>query len=166
MTIKQYRTEIKWALIIIVTTWTWMAMERLCGLHDQYIADARFYTNFFIIPFIILYLLALIDKQKHDYNGRITFRQGFKTGIVLTILLTILSPFTQYVTTTIVSPHFFHNAIELVVSQGVLPENEAREFFSLGNYIRHSLFTTLLFGIFVTSFVAIITPKISGNKTK
>lgn len=166
MSINQYRVEVKWALIIIAMTWVWAAIERLCGLHDEHIAKVRFYTNFFIIPLILLYLVALVNKRRVDYNGRITFRQGFRTGLVITLLLTVLSPVTQYVITTIVSPHFFPNAIALVVSQGILQEDAARDFFSLGNYIRHTMLTTPLIGMLVTLFVAIITPKIGSNIPK
>lgn len=151
---------------MMCSIWLWTALERLCGLHDEHIARVRFYTNFFIIPLIFLYLAALIDKRRIDYNGQITFRQGFRTGLVLTAILAALSPLTQYVIAKVVSPHFFENAIALVVSQDLIPEEEARKFFSLGNYIRHSILTTPLFGMLITLFVAIIAPKIGKNSPK
>lgn len=166
MNIKQYRVEIKWALIIIGVTWLWSLAERLCGLHDEHIARVRFYGNFFIIPLVFLYLAALADKRRADYNGRISFKQGLRSGVVLTILLTVLSPLTQYVIATIISPHFFNHAAAYIVSEGILGEDDARAFFSLGNYIRNSIMSTPVIGLLVALFAAIIVPKIGSNKPK
>lgn len=162
----KYRTEIKWALIIIGATWLWAGAERLCGLHQEHIEKMRFYTNFFIVPFVVLYMAALIDKRRRDYHGRIVFKQGFRSALGVTGLLTVLAPFTQYVTHTIISPNFFDHAIAHVVAQGVLPEDGAREFFSLGNYIRQTMLSTPVFGLLISLFVALIVPKIGSNKPK
>jgi len=162
----KYRVEVKWAMIIIAATWVWAGMERLCGLHDEHIEQMRFYTNFFILPFVFLYMGALIDKRRSDYRGRIVFKQGFRTALVVTGLLTVLAPVSQYVTHTVISPHFFDHAVAYVVAQGVLPEERAREFFSLGNYIRQTMFSTPIFGLLVAVFAALIVPKIGRNTPK
>lgn len=164
--IKQYRVEIKWALIIIGATWLWAGLERLCGLHGEHIEKVRFYTNFFILPLVLLYIVALIDKRRTDYQGRILFKQGFRTGLVLTLLLTALAPLTQYVTHTVISPHFFDNAVAYIVAAGVLPEDSARAFFSLGNYIRHTMLSTPVIGLLIALFAALIVPKIGTNQPK
>lgn len=164
--VAKYRVEVKWALIIIGATWLWAGLERLCGLHGEHIEKMRFYTNFFILPFIILYISALIDKRRTDYQGRLIFKQGFRAALVITALLTLLAPLTQYVTHTVVSPHFFGNAVAHVVAQGVLPEASAREFFSLGNYIRQTMLSTPVIGLLVSLFVALLVPKIGRNKPK
>ncbi len=77
---RKYRIEIKWAIIFSVVMILWMLGEKILGLHDEYIADHSFYTSFFAIVAIGIYLLALYDKRKNYHNGFMSWQEGFKVG--------------------------------------------------------------------------------------
>jgi hypothetical protein len=103
----------------------WMVMERIVGLHDVHIDKHPIYTNFVAIPAIIVYVLALLDKRKNFYDGKMTYMQGFISGIIISIIVTIFSPLTQYITSTIITPDYFANVINYSVSQGMMTQTEA-----------------------------------------
>ena len=90
---KKIKIEIKWAIIFTIMVLVWMFMEKLTGLHSDHIDKHPIYTNFIFIPTIVIYVLALLDKRKNDYNGIMTYKQGFISGLTITLIVTILSPF-------------------------------------------------------------------------
>jgi hypothetical protein len=112
---KKIKIEIKWAIIFVVMTLIWMVLEKLVGLHDEHIDKHPIYTNFIAIPAIAIYVFALLDKRKNFYKGAMTYKQGFITGLIITAIVTVLSPLTQYITSTIITPEYFPNMINYSV---------------------------------------------------
>jgi hypothetical protein len=156
---KPFRIEIKWALIFAVMTMAWMYMEKLLGWHDQKIADHASLTNFVAIPAIALYVFALLDKRKNYYGGHMSYAQGFMTGLIMTAIVTILSPLTQYIVSTYITPSYFPNAIRHAVETNAMSEEKANEYFSLSNYIMQGLIGAPVMGLLTTLIVAIFTRK-------
>ena len=113
---KRISIEIKWALIFVIIQLLWMLLERVAGLHGENIDKHAMFTNFFAIPAIAVYLIALLDKRKNHYGGFMTYGQGFISGVIITVIVTILSPLTQYIICTVISPDYFRNATEYAVS--------------------------------------------------
>jgi hypothetical protein len=150
-----WKIEIKWALIFIIVTLLWMLFEKLLGLHDVHIDKHATYTNFVAIPAILVYVLALLDKKKNFYDGYMPFKQAFMCGMVLTLIVTLFTPLTQYIISNFISPDFFENAKSYAVSQGKLTESEASDYFNLRTYILIGAIGTLIMGT-VTSFLVAI----------
>jgi hypothetical protein len=155
----KYKIEVKWAVIFVLMTLAWMVLEKLAGLHDENIDMHPVYTNFIAIPAIIIYVLALLDKRKNYYSGAMTYKQGFITGLIITAIITILSPLTQYIISTFITPDYFSNAIGYAVSEGIMTKEEAEGYFNLSNYIVQVLIGTPIMGIITTAIVAIFTRK-------
>lgn len=154
-TIREYRTEIKWAMIFSGMTLAWMGLERLAGLHDRYIAYHPALTNLVAIPAITMYVLALRDKKKRDYHGQMNYLQGLISGLIITALVTVISPLTQVIIAHIISPHFFTNIIRYTTAHQLMPEQAARSYFSLNNYIRQALIGTPFIGFITSAIVAL-----------
>jgi len=154
-----YKIEFKWAILFTLMMLLWMYIEKIAGLHDEHIDLHPIYTNFVAIPAIILYVLALLDKRNNFYNGIMTYKQGFVSGLIITIIVTIFSPLVQYITSTIITPDYFTNAIAYSVSEGLKSQAEAEEYFNLNNYLIQVLIGTPIMGIFTTAIVAIFTRK-------
>jgi CDP-diglyceride synthetase len=108
----KYKIEFKWAIIYCVMVLLWMTLEVILGLHGEHIDLHMVTTMFFLIPMILLYIYALLDKKKNYYSGNMNYTQGFVTGIIITVIITLLSPLTQYITSEFITPDFFTNAIE------------------------------------------------------
>lgn len=150
---KKITIEIKWGILFSVMSLLWMMLEKAAGLHDEYIDKHAVYTNLIAIPAILLYFVALADKRKNQYKGFITFRQGFISGLIVTLVATILAPLTQWITSTWITPDYFNNVIRYVVEQGKMSQTDAEAYFSMKNYIVQGLIFAPVMGI-ITSLIA------------
>ncbi|NBL63819.1 DUF4199 family protein [Flavobacterium sp. NST-5] len=152
---KKYAIEIKWSMIFMGVSLLWLLIERLVGLHDQYIHLHPYLTMLFIIPAIWMYVLALKDKKNYCYGGQMTFVQGFLTGMIITLILTAVSPLTQYVVSEYLTPNFFDNAITYSLKTGYhKTEAEAKAYFSYENYALQSTISAFIWGLLTSLVVA------------
>jgi len=151
---KKFSIEIKWGIIFTLISLIWMYLEKGLGWHDENIAQHAIYTNLFAIVAIALYVLALLDKRKNFYDGRMTWSQGFISGIVISIVVAILSPLAQYLTFEFITPDYFDNVIEYSVEKGAMSRAAAEEYFNLSSYIIQSFFFALVVGVVTSAIVA------------
>lgn len=150
------RTEIKWAFIFIVMSLLWMLLEKLSGLHSTHIDMHMYLTNLFAIPAIIVYVMALKDKKKTDFSGQMSYKQGFVAGLIMTLIITVFAPLTQWITSTLITPEYFPNVIAHSLETGYYATlEEAEAFFNLKNYMIQSTIFTFVMGIVTTAVVAI-----------
>lgn len=157
--LKNFKTEIKWALIFVAVALTWMLLEKVAGLHDTHIDKHAIYTNFFAIPAIAVYVFALLDKRKNDYNGVMNYKQGFLSGLIITLIVTLLTPVTQYIISGIITPDYFANIIEYSVQQEEMTREAAEDYFNTKSYIIQGLIGTPVMGVLTTAVVAFFTKK-------
>ncbi|MBK7171688.1 MAG: DUF4199 domain-containing protein [Bacteroidales bacterium] len=160
---KKYMIEIKWGVLFAVMNLLWMMLEKSMGLHDEFIEKHATYTNLVAIPAIILYVVALLDKRKNDYNGVMTFKQGFISGLIITLVVTLLSPLTQYITSMYITPEYFNNVINYTVENGMLTKEAAEKQFNLNSYIIQGLLFAPVMGIATSLIVALFTQKKPGK---
>lgn len=149
------RIEIKWALIFVAVFLLWMFLEKLVGLHSTHIDKHMYLTNLYAIPAIIIYVLAIKDKKKKYCHGQMTFRQGFIAGLIITVIVTLFSPLTQWVTSTIITPEYFPNVIAYSVETGYYKSlEEAEAYFNLNNYMVQSTIGAFAMGVVTSAIVA------------
>lgn len=151
---KKFSTEVKWGIIFSIISLLWMYLEKGLGWHDENIAEHAIYTNIFAIVAIVLYVFALLDKRKNFYNGKMTWTQGFISGIIISVVVAILSPLAQYLTHEFITPDYFENAIEYSVESGNSREN-AEAYFNMESYILQSFFFALTVGTVTAAIVAL-----------
>ncbi len=156
---RKIKIEIKWALVFATLGLLWMLGEKLAGLHNQHIDKHETYTLFFAIPAIAVYVFALLDKRRNYYKGTMTYMQGFVSGLIISIVVTVLSPLTQFITSYVITPEFFQNAINYVVEHGRMTQAEAESYFSMKNYIIQGLMWGIGMGVVTSAVVAIFTRK-------
>lgn len=149
---KNVKIEIKWAIIFSAMTLLWMLLEKLSGLHSNYINYHLYLTNLFAIPAVWLIVLALRDKKNNFYNGQISYLQGLLSGIILSVIIALISPLTQWITSYIITPEYFPNVIKFSVEQGyhqTLADAEA--YFNYQNYSLQSAIGALVMGTITTA---------------
>ena len=156
---KKYAIEIKWGIIFAIATLLWMMLEKGLGWHDELIDKHMIYTNFFAIVAIAIYVIALLDKRKNYYGGKMTWLQGFLTGLWIAVVVAVLSPLTQYITSTIITPEYFPNVIEASVELGKMTQEKAEKYFTLQNYIIQSVAGALIMGAVTSAIVALFVKK-------
>ncbi|WP_460950526.1 DUF4199 domain-containing protein [Spirosoma daeguense] len=158
-----YRVEIKWAILFSIMVLAWMVLEKICGLHGKYIDYHLYLTNLFAIPAIWFMVLALIDKKKNFYGGKITYQQGLISGIILSILIALLSPLTQWITSYVITPDYFPNVIKRSVEIGYYKTTaEAEANFNYKNYAIQGAIGSLMMGI-ITTAIAMIFIRTKAN---
>jgi len=153
---KNIRIEIKWALIFTGVTLLWMLLEKISGLHGKYIDYHLYLTNLFAIPAILMMVFALKEKKYKFYGGKMTYKQGLIAGIILSAIIALLSPLSQYITTYLITPEYFPNVIKRSVELGyykTVPEAEAN--FNYQNYAIQSFIGALVMGILTTAIAMI-----------
>lgn len=156
---KKFAIEIKWAILFVVVQLIWMVSERIAGLHDENISKHAIATNFFAFVAIAVYVVALLDKRKNDFNGKMTWIQGFISGLIITLGVTILTPLTQYLTVEVITPHYFDNMIRYAVENGLQTQEEAEGYFNVRSYMIQSVMTAPIMGLATSAIIAIFTRK-------
>lgn len=162
---KNVKIEIKWAIIFSIMTLLWMVLEKLFGLHGKYIDYHLYLTNLFAIPAIWVMVLALKDKKKTFYNGQMSYTQGLVSGIILSVFIALISPLTQWITSTVITPEYFPNVIQRSVELGYYKTTaEAEAYFNYPNYAMQGAIGALIMGIVTTAIAMLfIRTKNNGN---
>lgn len=156
---KKISIEIKWAIIFFIAGLLWMLLERMVGLHSEHIDKHATYTNLFAIVAIALYVLALLEKRNKYYGGKMTYKQGVITGLIMTAIITLLTPLSQYITSTHITPDYFSNVTRYAVDSGALTQQAAEEYFNMKSYILQSVIFAPVVGIVTSLVVAFFTQK-------
>ena len=138
----------------MIATLLWMILEKSAGLHDEYIHNHPLYTNVFVVVAIAVYVMALRDKKKNHYHGVMSWTQGFLSGVIISLVVAILSPATNYIAFTFITPDFFENAINYATSRGTLTREAAAMLFNLKSYIIQGAFGAISMGVVTSAVVA------------
>jgi hypothetical protein len=153
---KNVKIELKWAIVFSVMMLLWMLLEKIVGLHSAHIDKHEYVSNLFVIPAVIVYVLALKDKKKIFYQGLISYKQGVVAGIILSVIITLIYPLVQWTISYVITPEYFHNAIAYSLETGYYKTREESEaFFNFKNYVILGAAWALCLGI-ITSLTAMV----------
>jgi hypothetical protein len=154
----KWKIELKWALIYSVLSLAWILGEKIAGFHDpnRYLTWQPYVTMLIIIPNLLIYFWAIKEKRAKDYGGRINFAQGFKAGVLMTGFITILTPLVQYIISTIITPDYFENVIQYLVTHNEMTLEAARAQFNLKNYMISSTIFSAIFGLIASAIMAFV----------
>ncbi len=153
---KKRITELKWSIIFTLVGLLWMVLEKVVGLHDEYIDYHLYLTNLFAIPAIWMMVKALQEKKKKDYQGSMHYMQGFISGIVLSLLIALWSPIAQWITSYMITPEYFPNVIKRSVELGYYKNTElAAAQFNYPNYAIQGAIGALVMGVVTTALAMI-----------
>ncbi len=152
---KNIKIEIKWAIIFVIISLLWMLLEKLVGLHSVHIDKHMYLTNLFAIPAIIVYVLALKGKKEKDFNGQMPYKQAFISGLIITAIVALFAPLTQWIISTVITPEYFPNVIAYSVESGYHKSlEEAEAYFNLKNYVVQSVIGAFVMGVLTSAIVA------------
>lgn len=152
---RNLRIEIKWAILFSFTLLLWMLLENTLGWHDENLANHQWLTLLFTPVAIFLYVQALKEKRRRDYNGKMTWLQGFISGLLIGVFVAILSPLVQYLTHTYISPQYFPNMIEYSVANNIKSQEDAEAYFNLNSYMIQSAMGAVFMGAITAAIVAV-----------
>ncbi|MBM3425672.1 MAG: DUF4199 domain-containing protein [Bacteroidetes bacterium] len=152
---KKFRIELKWGFLFFLSGLAWMVLEKSLGWHDHLIEQHATYTLLYAPLAIFIYVIALWEKKKKTYQGRMTFLQGLLSGLGITLVVVLLTPLSQYISHRLISPDYFANIIQLTVTSGKMTLQEAEAYFNLMNYTTMSVFFAAGMGLLTTVVVMI-----------
>lgn len=151
---KSIVTEIKWAIAFVFMTLLWITFEKFGGFYTTRLEYHAIVTNFIAIPAILVYVLALMEKKRKDFSGTMTYKQGLISGLIITAIVTAISPLTQYLVSVVIAPEYFPNVIAMSVKEGKMTLQEANDYFNLKSYIIQGLIGAPIMGTITTLIVA------------
>lgn len=151
---KNLRIEFKWAVIFTIATLAWMLLEKTLGWHDEQIANHDWLTLLFL-PFVILmYVLALREKRRRFYDKKITWKQAFLSGLMVSIFAAALSPLAQYITHNYITPEFFVKVKDYSVTNKLMTVNAVNDYYNITNYIMQAALSSLIGGTIISALLA------------
>ena len=162
---KKFAIEIRWGIQFSIVSLVWMIFEKSMGWHDALISKQAIYTNLFAFVAVGFYFIALSDKKKNFYNGKMEWKQGFISGMLLSTVIALLSPMVQSITYTYITPQFFDNIIQYRVTHKFQTQSQAEMYFNLKSYTIQSIFGAFSFGVLTSAAVAfVLRTKINSNE--
>ena len=162
---KKYKIELKWGIIFFLAGLIWMYIEKAMGWHGDKIEQHAIFTWIFAIVAFLLYYFALKEKRDDYYEGFMTWKQGFVSGMIISVIIAILSPVSQYIVHTIISPEYLDNLIAMGVEKGKGTEEELAKFSNLKSYIIMSFFSAIVMGAVTSAIIALITKRTKKETT-
>ncbi|WP_430612651.1 DUF4199 domain-containing protein [Flavobacterium sp. JP2137] len=146
------KIEVKWALLFTAMGLLWMVLERITGLHSTYLDYQMYLTNLFAIPAIAVMVAALRDKKKNFYHGVMTYKQGLISGSILSTGIALCSPAAQWITSYVISPHYFSRVIQRSVELGYYRDTAAAAaHFNYANFAVQGAIGAWVMGILTTA---------------
>lgn len=156
---KKIYIEVKWAVIFSIALLCWILLEKTMGWQDDRIADLWWLTLLFGPFAVLLYLLALREKRRRVYEGKITWTQGFISGLAISVFVALLSPLTEYVAYNFFTPDNFNTIAESSVTNNLIANTKINNVFNINNYHWQSAFGLFSFGVINTVITAFFVRK-------
>ena len=153
---KKFSIEFKWALITILIFLAWMTLEKELGFHDEKIKWEPLFNILYVLPLFLLYFLALLDKKTNYYKGNMNWKQGIIAAIVISFIMVLFSPISQFILHEFISQNFLNNTIKYTVAPKKLSLEGAKEYTTLSSSIWKNISDSLSFGVVIGAIVAYI----------
>ena len=146
--------ELKWAAFITSYTCLWAALEKALGYHKDF-SNVMVMAFLYYVILTFIWAIAFVDKKKSIGKGVVwEYKSAFKFGLLLTGLLTILSPISQYIIYESISPDYFQNVIEYQLSKGHQTRENLELIHNINFAIRQGVMNTLSLGVIFSALYA------------
>ncbi len=147
-----------WGLVAIFTSVFWSVLGHLLGVDDEKIAYFPLFNVLIIIPMFIIYFLAIRNVNK-EFQPAMTYWQKVLSGLMLTIVITILGPIPPLISAFAISPNLFSNSIQYVVDQKMMTLEQAAQQFNLISFIVQGLIGAPISGLVLSLVASLIVRK-------
>ena len=155
---QKYAHEIKWGVLFTVAFLLWLYLEKLMGWHGPKIELHPTMTNIFAVVAIGIFVFGLLEKRR-KLGGTMIWKQGFISGLLISVVVAVLAPLSQWLAHTVISPDYFPNIIAHSVENGLMSRADAERTFSLGSYMVQGVVGGLVMGVITSAVVAFFVRK-------
>lgn len=155
----QYRIEMKWGLIFSAVSLVWALIGKAFAFDSDRIEYNQVFNTLILIPAVVVYWLAAIDKRNNFYGGHISFKKSFISGMMVTLFISLFGILTTLIATKLISPQLFDNLIAYTTANNLMTRLEAINQFSLTTYIVTGILAGPVTGLVFSVLVSLIIPK-------
>lgn len=148
--------EIRWGIYFIVMQLSWMQLEKSLGYHNERIAEHASFSMWVMLPSFLVYFFALHFKRVKDYGGKMSYKEGLISGLLITAVVTVLTPVSQSITSLFITPEYFPNVIAYSVESGAMTQEAAEAYFNLKSYIIQSTMFAPVAGVVTSLLMALV----------
>lgn len=163
------KLEVRFGLITALLLCLWVLTEYLLGFHNSNFSVGKI-TGFFSIIIPIATLFTAIRKKKDSSPSKnITFKEGFKTGFLITIIYAVIVTSFWGVYNNYINPEWRVLAAERekaqMIERGKTPEQAEQQIQENRARLGDSFLliigfaTTMFLGMIITSIVTVILQK-------
>lgn len=132
----------------------WVLAEYGFGFHTKYISYHVIVTNFVVIPAVWIFWIAFKAKKKQLNGLPFTYINGLKYGVLISLVVAILSPFSFWIYIKYINPDFFNSFIQYAVATQQVANIEAAEtYFNTNSYLIQSAVGALIMGTLTSAII-------------
>ncbi len=151
----RFKIELRWAFIYAGMAILWAIIGKMLGFDNNKIEYGFVFNTLILLPGFVIYVLAAFAKRKSQH-GIITYKQVFISGVVLSVFIMCLGIFTTIISTKVISPDYFSNAITFFTDNKSMTNEQAMRQFNLNAFIfsgiTGAIFTGVCFSL-ITGFI-------------
>lgn len=118
------KLELKWVTIIFVVHIVWHIFERVLGFYGDRSAYEEFAGFGFLLVYSLLMLLAIFNLKSRN-GGLLNRRQGFLSGLFISLIMVVLSPLMVAILAFGIQPDYFNIMIANALENGEYQAYEA-----------------------------------------
>lgn len=154
----RFKIELKWAFIYAGIVILMAVIGKILGFDNAKIEYSFVFNTLILVPSFAIYLLEAFAKRKSQ-QGIITYRQVFRSGVVLSVFIMCLGIFTTVISAKVISPDYFSNAITFFTNNKSMTEEQAIQQFNLQAFIFNGIIGAILMGIIFSLIAGSIVKK-------
>jgi len=118
------KLEIKWVAIVFILHVLWLIGERTFGFFGARIRHEELVSLAFFIVYALVMFLAVADLKSRN-NGFLNRRQGFLSGLFMSLILVAMAPVMVGILMFAIQPDFFNVMIMAATERGEYSVYEA-----------------------------------------
>jgi hypothetical protein len=153
---KQFSIELKWAFNFFIASMLWMMLEKFLGYHDDKIQYQPLFSMLFGFVTLVIYIFALKDKKINFYHNQMNWREGFVSGLTLSLVIALFTTMIEYTKHHVISPYFLETMQKIIVEQNKMTLENAENFFTFSNTLSQSIFYVISFGSVLAALISLV----------
>jgi hypothetical protein len=153
---KQFSIELKWAFNFFIASMLWMMLEKFLGYHDDKIQYQPLFSMLFGFVTLVIYIFALKDKKINFYHNQMNWREGFVSGLTLSLVIALFTTMIEYTKHHVISPYFLETMQKIIVEQNKMTLENAENFFTFSNSLSQSIFYVISFGSVLAALISLV----------
>ena len=153
---KQFSIELKWAFNFFIASMLWMMLEKFLGYHDDKIQYQPLFSMLLGFVTLVIYIFALKDKKINFYHNQMNWREGFVSGLTLSLVIALFTTMIEYTKHHVISPYFLETMQKIIVEQNKMTLENAENFFTFSNTLSQSIFYVISFGSVLAALISLV----------